>query len=577
MRVLLPLIKLFSRQSLLMSLGILLSFTTLATGLGLLSLSGWFLSATAVAGLTVATAQAFNFFTPAAGVRFLSISRTASRYGERLVTHEATFRLLTELRVFVWQKILPLSAANLKGLRQGDMLNRLVADIDTLDHLYLRLLTPLVAALVMIACLYGLMSWIDASLALVMVSSLLLAWGLLPALFYWLGKDHGRALVDTKRQYRIQLLEFIQGQAELTLFGADKRYRQRLDKAEQALLSSQVKMATVTAWSQAALVIASGTTILLMLVLAADGVGDNAAPGPMFALMVFAAMACLEMLMPLAGAFQHLSSCVLAAQRLDELTSQTPAVTFGDSDKLISRGEIELANLSFGYLANTPVLKGINLTVKAGSKVALLGQTGSGKSSLLALLTRDWLASIGTISIDGTELQDYSEHNLRLGMSVMSQRVVLLSATVRDNLKLALMPQQQVTDAELIAVLERVGLEVLTQGDDPLAEWLGDGGRQLSGGERRRIGIARLLLRDAPLLLLDEPTEGLDKRTEREILALLFEFAKDKTLLMISHRLTAMAHMDEIHLLDDGVISASGDHTSLLASNEYYQSLYQRI
>ncbi len=577
MRVLLPLIKLFSRQSLLMSLGILLSFTTLATGLGLLSLSGWFLSATAVAGLTVATAQAFNFFTPAAGVRFLSISRTASRYGERLVTHEATFRLLTELRVFVWQKILPLSAANLKGLRQGDMLNRLVADIDTLDHLYLRLLTPLVAALVMIACLYGLMSWIDASLALVMVSSLLLAWGLLPALFYWLGKDHGRALVDTKRQYRIQLLEFIQGQAELTLFGADKRYRQRLDKAEQALLSSQVKMATVTAWSQAALVIASGTIILLMLVLAADGVGDNAAPGPMFALMVFAAMACLEMLMPLAGAFQHLSSCVLAAQRLDELTSQTPAVTFGESDKLINRGEIELANLSFGYLANAPVLKGINLTVKAGSKVALLGQTGSGKSSLLALLTRDWLASIGTISIDGTELQDYSEHNLRLGMSVMSQRVVLLSATVRDNLKLALMPQQQVTDAELIAVLERVGLEVLTQGDDPLAEWLGDGGRQLSGGERRRIGIARLLLRDAPLLLLDEPTEGLDKRTEREILALLFEFAKDKTLLMISHRLTAMAHMDQIHLLDDGVISASGDHASLLASNEYYQSLYQRI
>ncbi|MBV7314707.1 cysteine/glutathione ABC transporter ATP-binding protein/permease CydC [Shewanella sp. NIFS-20-20] len=577
MRVLLPLVKLFSRQALFMSLGILLSVTTLATGFGLLSLSGWFLSATAVAGLTVATAQAFNFFTPAGGVRFLSITRTASRYGERLVTHEATFRLLTELRVHVWQKIMPLSAANLKGLRQGDMLNRLVADIDTLDHLYLRLLTPVVAALIMMACLYGFLSWFDAGLAKILVAALLLAWCVLPALFYWLGKDHGRALVNTKRQYRIKLVEFIQGQAELTLFGADRRYRAQLDNAEQALLLSQHQMAKVTALSQAALVVASGAVILLMLVLAAKGVGEHVPPGPMFALMVFAAMACLEMLMPLAGAFQHLSSCVLAAQRLDELTSQTSNVSFGASAATISHGKISISQLRFGYRADVPVLNGIDLDVKAGTKVALLGQTGSGKSSLLALLTRDWLPESGDIKIDGTAIADFQELSLRSGMSVMSQRVVLLSASLRDNLKMALLPDQTISDAKLLAVLERVGLRVLTQGDNPLGQWLGDGGRQLSGGERRRIGIARLLLRDAPLLLLDEPTEGLDKRTEREILALLFDFAKDKTVLMISHRLTAMNFMDDIHLLDNGVITASGDHRHLLATNAYYQSLYQRI
>lgn len=159
MRILLPFIRLFSHQWLMMVIGLVLTLTTLMAGIGLLSLSGWFLSATAVAGLTVIGSQSFNFFTPAGGVRFLSIARTASRYGERLATHEATFKLLTELRVWAWRKLFPLSAKNLQGLRRADMLNRLVADIDTLDHLYLRLLTPMAASLLMTALLYLFLAW----------------------------------------------------------------------------------------------------------------------------------------------------------------------------------------------------------------------------------------------------------------------------------------------------------------------------------------------------------------------------------------------------------------------------------
>jgi ATP-binding cassette subfamily C protein CydC len=132
-------------------------------------------------------------------------------------------------------------------------------------------------------------------------------------------------------------------------------------------------------------------------------------------------------------------------------------------------------------------------------------------------------------------------------------------------------------DQRLISVLNKVGLSVLTQGDNPLDAWIGEGGRQLSGGEQRRIGVARVLLRDAPLLLLDEPTEGLDKRTEREILALLFEFAKNKTVLMISHRLTAIEKMDQIHLMEDGKLRLSGNHQELLESDTYYASLHQKL
>lgn len=603
MKALFPFIKLFKHQWLMMLTGLVLSMTTLMAGIGLLSLSGWFLSATAVAGLTVVTAQTFNYFTPAGGVRFLSIARTASRYGERLATHEATFRLLTQLRSWTWRKLLPLSAKNLQGLRQGDLLNRLVADIDTLDHLYLRLLTPMAASLLMLGALYLFVAWFDAQLALTLCGILLAVWLLLPFIFYRLGRKPGIAQLEAKRHFRVQLLEFIQGQAEITLFGASDRFRAELSKAETAMLNSQSAMANVTALSQACLILCHGVAVLIMFYMAASGVGEHVPPGPMLAMMVFMTMACIEMLMPIAGAFQHLSACVTAAKRVNELVEQEPDIVFNpDGDTKVSKGELLLKDISFSYQPNNTnrdadtdeesehsVLRGIDLSVKAGEKVALLGQTGCGKSSLLSLITREWQPTSGSVSVDGQDITEFGETSLREGITLISQRIYLFSGTLRSNLTLAQQPTpmlatraqrreaQAVNDEKLIRVLNKVGLTTLTQGDKPLDIWIGEGGRQLSGGEQRRIGVARALLRDAPLLLLDEPTEGLDKRTEREILALLFEFAADKTMLMISHRLTAMAQMDRIHLMEQGKISASGTHESLLATDDYYASLHHKL
>ena len=582
MRILLPFIRLFSHQWLMMVIGLVLTLTTLMAGIGLLSLSGWFLSATAVAGLTVIGSQSFNFFTPAGGVRFLSIARTASRYGERLATHEATFKLLTELRVWAWRKLFPLSAKNLQGLRRADMLNRLVADIDTLDHLYLRLLTPMAASLLMTALLYLFLAWFDAKLALSLCLFLVVIWLLLPLLFYRLGHEPSRNMLETKRQYRVQLLDILQGQAELSLFGANARYRQKLDDAEQALFASQTAMANITALSQAMLILATGSALIMMLFLAANGVGDAVPPGPMFALMVFATMACVEMMMPIAGAFQHLSGCVLAATRINEITDQESDIRFStDTDLKATFGGLLIRDIQFSYSGNQPVLQGLSLEIKPGQKVALLGATGCGKSSLLSLITREWQAQSGQIYLDGHQLSDYSEGALRSAMTVVSQRIYLYAGTLRENLAIVLpVPEGQkrtANDERFIQVLQQVGLGELLKGDKPLDMWIGEGGRQLSGGEQRRIGVARALLRDAPLLLLDEPTEGLDKRTEREILSLLFEFAKDKTLLMISHRLTAMAKMDQIHLLAEGQIVASGNHEQLLQTCPAYQALYRRL
>jgi ATP-binding cassette, subfamily C, bacterial CydC len=174
-----------------------------------LSLSGWFISAASLAGLTAASAAAFNFFPPAAGVRFFSILRTVSRYGERMTTHNATFSLLADLRVWVWKRILPLSRQQLNKLRQGDLLNRLIADIDTLDHLYLRLITPMAAALVIILSLYFFVAWFHSGIALVLSGFLLASWFILPWFFYQLGIKAGTALPQAKQTLRVQLIDLL--------------------------------------------------------------------------------------------------------------------------------------------------------------------------------------------------------------------------------------------------------------------------------------------------------------------------------------------------------------------------------
>ncbi|WP_299490152.1 cysteine/glutathione ABC transporter ATP-binding protein/permease CydC [uncultured Shewanella sp.] len=593
MKVLIPYLRMFKKQWLMLSVGLLLSMTTLLAGIGLLSLSGWFLSASAIAGLTLVTAQAFNFFTPAAGVRFFSITRTASRYGERLATHQATFQLLTQLRCWVWSKLLPLSAQDLQGLRGGDLLNRLVADIDTLDHLYLRLITPIVASLCVLLGVFVFVSFFDMHLAIVLSGFLLLVLLVMPILFYQLGKKPGRILIETKRHYRTLLLDYIQGQAELTLFGAQKRYREQLSQIATSFYDNQKVMANITALSQALLIIFHGSAVVLLMYLAASGVGSDNPPGPMLAMIVFMTMATIEMLMPIAGAFQHLSSSITSATRVSELTDRSASIIFGKNrgTREINESDdaLNIHDLHFSYASNQTVLSGIHLSIKQGDKVALLGKTGCGKSSLLSLITRDWLADKGRITIHGQNIAELGEAELRQSMTVMSQRVYLFSGTLRDNLLLAMnvtfhkmkKVERVEYDVKLNQVLHQVGLGHLLSSIDKashgLDQWIGEGGRQLSGGEQRRIGVARVLLRDAPLILLDEPTEGLDKKTERDILHLLLEFAKGKTLFMISHRLTAMPIMDSVHIIENGKIRTSGTHQTLFETDEYYQSLYSRV
>lgn len=571
-----PYLRLYRQHALPLLLGLLLSLFTLAAGVGLLSLSGWFLSACAVAGLTLATRQSFNYMFPAGGVRFLSMVRTAGRWAERVVSHDATFRLLTSLRSRFWQQLLPLPAARLQGFRQADLLNRLVADIDALDHLYLRLITPLLSALLMLLGLFAFLCLFDPSQAAVLTGVLSLLVVLLPLLFYRLGQAPGRALALSRAQLRTQLVDYVDNQAELLLCGAEPAWRSRLLAEEAALLTQQRRLASLGGLATGLFQSLLGIVTVLMLWLAADGVGD-APPGPLTALMVFVSLAAFELVLPLANAFTHLSTTLTAARRLNEITAPGERLTYGDQPTPAQTGQLQIRDLAFAYGTGPRVLDGLSLDLAPGQKVAILGPTGCGKSTLLGLLTRELAPLAGQMTLDGRPLADYSEGALRASMAVVSQRVHLFSATLADNLRLA---KPDASDDQLLAVLAAVELDRLLPEADPhkaLGLWLGEGGRQLSGGELRRLELARALLHDAPLLLLDEATEGLDPGTEQAIVALILRHCQHKSLLMITHRLTGLAQMDQIGLLEDGRLRRLAPHAELLVSDDHYRRLHQQL
>ncbi|MEZ8348117.1 cysteine/glutathione ABC transporter ATP-binding protein/permease CydC [Vibrio splendidus] len=573
MRDLLPYLKLYKKHWFGLSLGMLLAFATLSASIGLLTLSGWFISASAVAGLTIAR-ETFNYMLPGGGVRGLAMSRTAGRWGERVVSHNATFKLLTDLRIFFFKKLAPLIPGRISNLRDADLLNRLVADVDAMDHVYLRLVSPVTVGVFGIFFLTLFLMWFDSSLGLILGSILLIMLLVWPILFYKLGKRNGGELTQNKADLRVTTLDWIEGYSELTLFGAEERYRNAILETQRKLMANQFVNANLTGMASAALMLFNGLTLVLMLWLAADGVGGNA-PDPFIALMAFATMASFELLMPIAGAFQHLGQTLSSARRLNEVILSEPEVQFAEEKLDINKPlDITFSNVTFNYPdSERSVLNAVDLTIPATNKVAIVGQTGSGKSTLIQLLTRYWDPKKGYISIAGIELTQWNESQLRESISVVSQRVDILNGTLRDNLLIA---RPAATDDHLANILKDVGLEKLLD-NNALDSWLGDGGRQLSGGEKRRIGIARAILHDAPILLLDEPTEGLDKQTEHSIMTLFEKHFEGKTVIFITHRLIGLESMDSIVLIEQGEIVEHGSHESLLNEAGRYFQLRQAI
>ena len=576
MRALLPFLRLFKFAKLPLFLGLVLMITGLASSIGLLTTSGWFLAATAIAGL----GTLFNFFYPSASVRGLAIGRTLFRYFEKLVTHDATFRILAKLRVQVFEKIIPLSPAVLNRYRNSDLLNRLVSDVDTLDSLYLRLIAPFITAIFVILAMCIGLSFVNAPLALGLGLSLLLLVLVIPTIFYQLGKKFGDKLVHSRALYRTQFLEFIQAQAELLLFNAEDKLKNNIAKTEANWQADQQKEANLSGFSTALSLFLNGLIIAAMLWFSSQAeFGNDEYRMAFIALFTFAALASFEILMPLGSAFLHIGQVIASAERVTDIIEQQPLVTFNGKAEFDQNATtlIEAKDLSFAYPERqNRALENLNLTIQKGKKVAILGKTGSGKSTLLQLLVRNYDANQGELRLAGKPIADYAEDTLRSQFCFLTQRVHVFSDTLRQNLQFA--SAVNISDEKMIEVLNQVGLGKLLEQEQGLDIWLGDGGRPLSGGEQRRLGLARILLNDAPILLLDEPTEGLDRETERQILRLILAHAENKTLIMVTHRLTAIEQFDELCVIDEAKLIEKGTYAELLQLEKgFFKQLVERV
>lgn len=576
MRALFPFLRLFKFAKLPLFLGLVLMITGLASSIGLLTTSGWFLAATAIAGL----GTLFNFFYPSASVRGLAIGRTLFRYFEKLVTHDATFRILAKLRVQVFEKIIPLSPGVLNRYRNSDLLNRLVSDVDTLDSLYLRLIAPFITAIFVILAMCIGLSFVNAPLALGLGASLLLLVFVIPTVFYQLGKKFGDKLVHSRALYRTQFLEFIQAQAELLLFNAEDKLKNNMAKTEANWQADQQKEANLSGFSTALSLFLNGLIIAAMLWFSSQAeFGNDEYRMAFIALFTFAALASFEILMPLGSAFLHIGQVIASAERVTDIIEQQPLVTFNGKAEFDQNATtlIEAKDLSFTYPERqNRALENLNLTIQKGQKVAILGKTGSGKSTLLQLLVRNYDANQGELFLAGKPITDYSEDTLRSQFCFLTQRVHVFSDTLRQNLQFA--SAVKISDEKMIEVLNQVGLGKLLEQEQGLDIWLGDGGRPLSGGEQRRLGLARILLNDAPILLLDEPTEGLDRETERQILRLILAHAENKTLIMVTHRLTAIEQFDELCVIDEAKLIEKGTYAELLQLEKgFFKQLVERV
>lgn len=520
-------------------IGLSLAILTLFASVFLLSLSGWFLASTAVAG--VAGLYTFNYMLPAAGVRAAAIVRTASRYAERLVDHNTTFKILAYLRTLAFSKILPLSANQLAQYQKADLLNRFIVDIDALDHLYLKLFSPIVTALIIIVMLFVGLSYINLPIALIISIILTITLLAIPVIFYHAGKQLGETLAKQQSEYRALLINYLQGQAELTLFNAQDRYRVKLNQLESDWLYHQQKQSTLVALSSALVILIAGFLTLLVLWLI-----THYTLSPLVALFVFVCLASSEILAPIPTAFIFLGQVLASAKRTTALFNQTPDIKFTEQGKVIdlTTAKLQFNDISFSY-PNQPfaILNHFSLTIEAGKHIGLIGKTGCGKSTLLNLVTRTWDPTSGNIFINDTPINQLDEPTLRQVIAVVPQVITIFSDTLRKNL---LIGDPKASDRQLIDVLQQVELSKLLSTEHGLDLPLGQGGRSLSGGEIRRIGIARALLHNSPLVLMDEPTESLDQQTEQQIIQLIKQTCQNKTLLMVTHRLTDNPLFDQV-------------------------------
>lgn len=511
-----------------MAAGIGLGVGVIAANAALMAVSGWFIASMAVAG---ATKVSFNFFFPSAAIRLLAILRTVGRYGERLVTHEAAFHTLASLRVWFFKRLIPLAPAGLERYAGGDLAGRLRADVDSLENLYLRIIAPLCSGLASILLAGLFVAWFSRSAAVVLLGLLLFAGLLLPLVIRRLAETPGRRSAELAGELRSQVTQGLQGAEELVLLGAAGQQAAQVDRLSAELVMQQLQLGRLGGLTLAGLTASAGIALALIPLVVIPELQQQVS-GPQLVMLLLFGAAVFEAVGPCAHALQLIPATRQAARRIQELADAPPPLP----EPLVSQQpqgfRIELQQVSCNYGIESPAVERFSLTLDEGERLALVGPSGSGKSTLVELLLR-LRPYQGSITLGGCELREISPDLLARLVAAVPQQPHLFNSTIRENILLG----RQLDHEQLATVLY----------DCCLTEWIsslplgmdtqvGEAGCAVSGGEARRIALARALVSPVPVLVLDEPTEGLDAATEQTLVERLSRRLTDRSVLVATHR-----------------------------------------
>jgi thiol reductant ABC exporter CydC subunit len=552
-------------------LALVFGVLALGSGVGLMATSAWLISRAAqhppVLMLMVAIVA----------VRAFGLGRGVFRYVERLVGHDATFRILADLRARVYERLERLAPGGLPAFRSGDLLNRLVADVDAVQDLFLRVLLPVAVAVVVGAGAVGLAWSLLPAAGVVLLLALLLAGAVAPWLSAVVSRRAERRTTDLRGELTSHVVDTLQGAPELIAYGAAPEQLAVAARLDRDFTRATARSAATTGLGAAISALAGGLAVWGSLAVGVPAVRSGALDGVLLAVVVLLPLAAFEVVAGLPLAAQYMERVRRSATRIFAVLDSPPPVQDPDHPTPLPASPYTLSveNLRARWTPDGPyALDGISLDLPPGRRCAIVGPSGSGKTTLTSVVLRFLEPASGRTSLNGVDLRAFTGDDVRKVIGLCAQDAHLFDSTIGENIRLA---RPAATDAEIRDALRRARLLGWVESlPDGLGTHVGEHGARVSGGQRQRIALARALLADFPILLLDEPAEHLDVATADELTADLLTATEGRTTLLVTHRLAGLDAVDEIVVLDEGRVADRGTHADLLSRPGPYRSLWQQ-
>ncbi|MFI8355931.1 thiol reductant ABC exporter subunit CydD [Streptomyces cyaneofuscatus] len=554
-----------------LALALLLGSLAVGSAVGLMAVSGWLISRASEQPPVLYLMMAVT------ATRAFGIGRAVFRYAERLVSHDAVLKLLAELRVAVYRGLERVAPAGLRTVRRGDLLSRLVADVDALQDYWLRWLLPAGTALTVSVAAVGFTGWLLPEAGVILALGLLVAGAGVPLVSGGVARRTERQLAPARAALATRVTDLLGGTAELTVAGALPARQAHMRGADTLLTRIASRAATATALGGGLSALVCGLTVVAAASVAVPAVNDGRLTGVALAVVVLTPLAAFEAVTGMPLAVQYRQRVLRSAERVYEVLDapvpvQEPA---NPADAPASPFPLEVRGLSARYPgAGRDALAALDLTLVPGRRIAVVGPSGSGKTTLAQVLLRFLDASSGTYSLGGVRADALDGDTVRRSVGLCAQDAHVFDSSIRENLRLA---RTGATDAELDDALARARLlEWVRSLPEGLDTPVGEHGARLSGGQRQRLALARALLADFPVLVLDEPAEHLDLATADALTADLLAATEGRTTVLITHRLAGVEAVDEVLVLDAGRVVQRGPYAELAAEEGPLRRMLER-